>query len=100
MVVIVADPRLVPGDRARRLDAPDEPGGSQRGQDVVDGLTGDIGQDGADRTENGVGVGVRMGVNRVQNRHPGPGHPQLGGAQLLIGSGAAGTPLCCPPFLE
>lgn len=100
MVVIVADPRLVPGDRARRLDAPDQPGGGQRGQDVIDGLTGDIGQDGADGTENGVGVGMRTGVNRVQNRHPGPGHPQLDGAQLLIGSRSGRHPTILSRFLE
>ena len=100
MVVIVADPRLVPGDRARRLDAPDQPGGGQRGQDVIDGLSGDIGQDGADGTENGVGVGMRTGVNRVQNRHPGPGHPQLGGAQLLIGSRSGRHPTILSRFLE
>ena len=79
VVVIVADPRLVSRDRTRRLDAPEESAGGQRSQNVVDGLSGDFGQDGADSAENRVGVGMGMGLHRLENRHPGTGDPQLGG---------------------
>ena len=44
VVVVVADPALVAGDRARRLDAPDQAGVGERPQRVVDGLVGDLGQ--------------------------------------------------------
>ncbi len=79
VVVIIAHPRLVSRDRTRRLDAPEEPGGGQRSQNVVDGLSGNFGQDGADSAENRVGVGMWTGLHRLENRHPGTGDPQLGG---------------------
>lgn len=83
MVVVVADPRFVPRDRTRRLNAPDESGRGQRGQDVVHGLAGDLGQDGPYGAEDAVGVGVLMAGDCFQYRDPGPGHPQLGGPQLF-----------------
>ena len=83
MVVVVADPRFVPRDRTRRLNAPDEPGRGQCSQHVVHGLTGDLGQNVANRTEDAVGVGVLISGDRLQYRDPGPGHPQLGRPQLF-----------------
>ena len=44
VVVVVADPRLVAGHRARRLDAADQPGVGEGAQRVVDGLVGDVGE--------------------------------------------------------
>ena len=85
VVVVVADPRLVAGDRARRLDAPDQarrrsaraarrrpPGATRRRRSA--------------RTApmSGVGVGVRMGVHRGQHRQPRARHPQAGLAQHAL----------------
>ena len=42
MVVVIADPCLIAGDRAPRLDAPQQAGLSQGAQHVVDGLVADL----------------------------------------------------------
>ena len=42
VVVVVADPRLVAGHGAGRLDAPHQARGGQRTQHVVDGLVGHL----------------------------------------------------------
>jgi hypothetical protein len=59
MVVVVANPQLVEGHTAGRLDAPGYPGVDQGGQHVVDGLGGYrpqlLGDHGSDR----FGFGVR-----------------------------------------
>ena len=75
VVVVVGDPRLVAGHRAGRLDAPHEPGGGQRTQDVVDRLMGDLAEVRTDHADDRVRVGVRAVVHRREHRHPRPGHP-------------------------
>jgi hypothetical protein len=42
VVVVIADTCLIAGDRTPRLDAPQQTGASQSGQDVVDGLVADL----------------------------------------------------------
>ena len=83
VVVVVADPRLVSGDRSRGLDAPHQAGVGQSGKDVVDGLPRHLGKTNPNGTEDGVGIGMGMGVHRVEYRDPRPRHPQVGVSQLL-----------------
>ena len=82
VMMVVADPRLVAGDRTGRLDTPNDASRGQGGQDVVHRLAGHLRQSESDSTENGVGVGVRMGVHRLQHCDTGTGHPQISGPQL------------------
>lgn len=83
MVVVVADARFVAGDRAGRLDAPHQPGGRQSVQNVVDRLARYLGQAGANSSEDGLGVGVRMGMHGLEHRNAGAGDPQLRCPQLV-----------------
>jgi len=83
MVVVIADPRLVAGDRARRLNAPQQTGVCQCSQDVVDGLPGHFGKIGAYRTKDGVGIGVGVGVHRIENCDARTGYPKVGVSQLI-----------------
>lgn len=83
VVVVIADPRLVTSDRTRGLDASHQTGIGQGGQNVIDRLPRHLGQVGPYRTEDGVGIGVRVGVHSVQNSDAGTRHPQLGVPQLL-----------------
>lgn len=82
MVMVVADPRFVSGDRTGRLDTPNNAGRGQCGQYVVDRLPGDLGVGQSDGAQDGVGVRVRVGVNRLQDGHSGTGNAQIGGPQL------------------
>ena len=83
MVVVIADPRLVAGQRPRGLDAPQQTGVGQRGQDVIDGLPGHLGKIGTHRTEDGVGIGVGVGVHRIENSDARTGYPKVGVSQLI-----------------
>ena len=83
VVVVVADPRLVAGHRAGRLDAPYQTGGGQRAQHVVDGLVGHLAEVRADGADDRVRVGVRVFVHGVQHGQPRTGHPQRCTAQQL-----------------
>ena len=74
MVVVVTDPRLVTRDGAGRLDPPNQAHGCQGVQHVVDGLPRDVGQAGTHGPEDRLGVGMRMGVHRLQHRDPRAGH--------------------------
>src|SRR6185312_5801563 len=78
MMMVVADPGLVPCDHTRRLDAPDQAHRGERVEHVVHGLTGDVGEGCPNRREDGLGVGVREGVYGFEDCEPGPGHTQVG----------------------
>ena len=96
VVVVVADPGLVTGHGAGRLDAPEQVGGGQGVQAIVNGLVGDLGQIPADSAQDRVRARVRVGVHRTQHRHPGPGHPQPRAAQQPLEVHARSL----PPVLE
>jgi len=83
MVMVIADPRLVAGQRPRGLDAPQQTGVCQRGQDVIDSLPGYLGKTGPHRTEDGVGIGVWVGMHRIENSDARTGHPKVGVSQLI-----------------
>ncbi len=100
MVMIVADPRFVPRDRAGGLDPSDQTGGGQSRQHVVDGLPGHFGKIGANRTEDRLRVGMGVGVYRIQHRKPGTGHPKISRAQLLRVIRRRGHGTNIVPFLE
>ena len=53
-------------------------------QDVVDGLVGDGVQPGAGGADERLGVGVRMGVHRVEHGQARTGHPQTRGTQVAF----------------
>ena len=78
MVVVVADPGLVAGGRAGRLDAPDQAGVGERAQHVVDRLVGDGRQVRPHEADQRLGVDVRVLVDRREHRQPGPRHAQGG----------------------
>ena len=82
VMVVVADTRLIAGDHAQWLDPTNEPDGGQRVENVVHGLSGDIGKSAADRGQDGLGVSVRMVMDRFQHGDPGPGHTKIGHTQL------------------
>ena len=83
MMVVIADSRLVAGDRPRRLDTAEQSGIGQCRQNVVDGLSRHLGKTEPHRTKDGVGVGVRMAVHRIENRDAWPRHPKVAMSQLL-----------------
>ncbi len=64
MVVVVTDPILVKGRRPGWLDAPNEALLGQHSKGVVDGLT----RDGTDLGANFLGDGIRRGVRSARNR--------------------------------
>ena len=80
-MVVVADPRLIAGNHAQRLDPANETDGGQRIEDVINGLAGDIGKAGPHRRQDRLGISMRMGVHRLQYSDPRPGHSQIGGPQ-------------------
>lgn len=49
-------------------------------KDVVHGVPTDAGNDGADRVEDAIGIGVRVLVRRIEHRQTLPGHAKTGGA--------------------
>ena len=79
VVVVVADPRLVAGHRAGRLDAPDQPGVGERAQHVVDGLVRHLAERRA-RTAPMIESVSACGcvVHRGEHREPRARHPQGG----------------------
>jgi hypothetical protein len=81
VVMVVADTGLIADDGSRRLKPPDQAGGCERPQHVVDGLMGDIGKRLASRRNDCVRGCVRRVVYRRQHGHPGLGHPKAGAAQ-------------------
>lgn len=83
MVVVIADPRLVTCQRSRGLDSPQQTGVGQCGQDVIDSLPGYLGKIVAHRTEDGVRIGVGVGVHRIENGDARAGYPEVGVSQLI-----------------
>lgn len=100
MVVIVADPGFVTGDRTGRLDAAHQSRGGQGGQDVVHRLPGYVGKGGPDRSEDRVGVGVRMLADRLENRDAGRVTRRSTDRNCSAKSDEDGTRPIFPPFLE
>ena len=86
MVMVIADACLIAGDRAPRLDAPQQTGPSERGQHVVDSLVADLGQLLTNVVDDRVGVSVGMTVHRLEHRDPWTGDPKVMGAQELLHS--------------
>jgi hypothetical protein len=76
-MVVVADTRLIAGNHAQWLDPTNQPDGGQSVENVVHGLSGDIGKSAADRGQNSLGVSVRMVMDRFQHGDPGPGHSKI-----------------------
>ena len=83
VMVVVADPRLVAGNRAQWLDPPNQAHRGERIKHVVHGLAGDFGQAYPHRREDRLGVGMGVGVHYLQHGDPGPGHTQIGHPQPL-----------------
>ena len=84
VVMVVADPRLVARDGARRLDAPHQAGVGERPQHVVDGLLRDLAEFLAHEADDRVRVGVRMVVHRGEHRDPRTRDAQGGPAQHAL----------------
>src|SRR4051812_28887706 len=80
VVVVVADPSLVPRDRTRGLDAADETYVGEGAQHVVDGLVRHVAVR-AGGLPDRVGVGVRVVVHRPEHREPRARHAEGGAAQ-------------------
>ena len=100
MVVVVSDPRLVAGDGAGGLNPPNQTDGGQGGEHVIDRLPRYLGQVGAHRPEDRLGVGVRMGVHRLQHRHPRARHAKVSCTQLIRVIRCRGHSTNNAPFLE
>lgn len=83
MVVVIAHPRLITRYRSRGLNPANQTRRSQCVQNVVDRLARHIRKTEAYRTEHGVGIGMRVGMDRFEYSHPGPGHPQVSYSQLI-----------------
>ena len=84
VVMVVADPGLVAGHRARWLDPPQQAGLGQRPQHVVDGLGRHLAEVLAGGVDDRVRVGVRMRVHGVEDRQPRLGDPEVGPAQQAL----------------
>jgi hypothetical protein len=76
VVVVVTDALLVPGRLVRRFDASHQAGAVHCVQHVVDRLGGHRAERLLDACEQGVGVQVLAGADRVEHRDPLPGHPE------------------------
>ena len=74
----VADAHLVPRVETRGLDSPEQAVGRERVEDVVHGVPADAGNDGADRVEDAIGIGVRVPVRRIEHRQTLSGHAKTG----------------------
>jgi len=81
VVVVVADPRLVPGNRASRLDAAQQSGLREGAQRVVDRLVRNRAHYRSGSSDKGLGVSMRVRVHRCQDRKPRLGHSQLRSAE-------------------
>ena len=99
-MVVVADTRLVAGDRAGRLNPPYQAAARQRSQHVIDRLPRHLGQAGAHGAEKSFGVGMGTGVHRFQHREPRARHAKVSCTELIrvIRRGSHGTNIV--PFLE
>lgn len=78
VVVVVANPGLIPRHVTGRLYPPHELCRSQRIEHVVNGLTRHRRQHGTHNGEDGLGVRMRVTLNGLDNRYPRSGHAQRG----------------------
>lgn len=99
VMMVVADAELEPGGMPCRFDAVHEPRVPEGTQDVVDGLSGDAPDQRTGGADDGVGVGVRMVPEHVQDGEPRCGHSQSVIPQLL-GCRCRGHGLSQPHYLE
>ena len=76
MVVVIPNPCFKPRRRARRFYSAYLICLYQRRQHVVDGLLGDAAQLGANSTDNGVDIGMRVGAHRTENGNARTSHAQ------------------------
>ncbi len=88
VVVVVIDPVLVTGRRARRLDTPDEAIAGQHAQGVVNRLTGDRSDVIADKLLDLVRRAVRPGCHRPQDGETLGRHLNTPLAEEVGGAGA------------
>ena len=84
VVVVVADPGLVSGNRARGLDVADKAGVGKGLEHVVDRLVGNIGKVTAHGLDDRVRVRMRVFVHRVEHSEPRLGDPQLRVTQKIL----------------
>jgi hypothetical protein len=85
VVVVVADPALVPGGAARWLDTADESRRGERVKGVVYGLYGNVADPVPDPGGEGVDPEVVTGADGLQKRDAGGRHPQAGPPQIPCG---------------
>ncbi len=78
VVMVVPDSPLIPGHRARRLDAAQQPDLGESVERVVDGLMRDRRQRPADGADDGLGVRVRMIPHGLEHGNPLFRHTQRG----------------------
>jgi hypothetical protein len=83
-MVVVADPGLVAGVGALRLDAPHEAAAHERVQHVVHRLVRHRTEADTRRADQGLGVEVRLRTDGVQHREARPGDPQTRPAQCAL----------------
>ncbi len=76
----VADTHLVPRVETCGPDSSEQAVCRECVKDVVHGVPTDAGNDGADRVEDAIGIGVRVLVRRIEHRQTLSGHAKTGGA--------------------
>ncbi len=74
----VADTHLVPRVETCGLDSSEQTVCRESVEDVVHGVPADAGNDGADRFEDAIGIGVRVLVRRIEHRQTLSGHAKTG----------------------
>ena len=77
MVVVVTDARFIASDGAGGLDPPNQTDSSECGEHVIDRLPRHLWQVGAHGAENRLGIGVWMGMYRLEHRQPRARHAQV-----------------------
>lgn len=89
--MVIADATLVAARMASWFDAACQPGVDKGVEDVVDGLTGQLGQDGTRRLGDARRIQVRALLQRSQHRQPRPRHPQTSRPQSIPVAGTHAT---------
>ena len=100
MVMVVCHSRLVTSDRAPGGDASHESRVGECAQDVVDRLGGNLTQIIANRTDDRVGVGMRMRIDGVEHGNPRSCHPQGSPAKQVLRVQRRGHSVTLSHFLE
>ena len=78
MVMAVSDTHFVSCVETRGFDSTEKPTCCQCVEDVVHGVPGDAGKDGSDRSEDAIGVGVRVLERCFEHRQTLSGHAKTG----------------------